>query len=181
MSEPSGSTVMAVGLLSAATMGLGALTFVAVLAVMVAVVLQPKPVEPDPVTGPIALLEDQEPEFREIPVTEVVATVVKGKDQPKVPDSKENVVVAEAPSVGDLTIHLEAGSPPFRSMEVTCEEGNFRKRQDFAGGVATVPDVPTKRCQVDFKGLHGARTQAVGGTVVDCRFSEGVSECRARR
>ncbi len=81
---------------------------------------------------------------------------------------------------GPVTIKIGA-TDPYTSVELKCDGGE-RARGSFAGGVATIPNVPgpgQDTCRVVFKGGGGLPAAAVeGGRTYNCSFQGTVAICK---
>jgi len=76
-----------------------------------------------------------------------------------------------------VTVNLAAGTPS-SSIEIKCPSG-FRNRASFAGGAATVANVPQEDCTIYFKGGPPAKFKPVkGGQTLSCRFQGTQAICQ---
>ncbi|MBX2796020.1 MAG: serine/threonine protein kinase [Myxococcales bacterium] len=79
---------------------------------------------------------------------------------------------------GTVSLTLQAGSPPFTSVEIVCEQPRFRQRVDFVGASVKVSGVPRAPCTAHFKGGPPAKTSVRGGDSKLCSFSGATANCR---
>jgi hypothetical protein len=82
------------------------------------------------------------------------------------------------PVFGTVTVNIPA-SEPFTSVQLSCTS-IAPQRGNFAGGVASVPNVPTSEdCTLNFKGGPPAMFRPVrGGQTLSCTFTGATASCR---
>lgn len=81
---------------------------------------------------------------------------------------------------GSVVIKISA-SEPYTQAEIKCDSG-LRERGSFAGGTATVPNIPgpgQDNCTVVFKGGGGLpKASVVGGKTYSCTFDGSFAKCQ---
>ena len=79
-------------------------------------------------------------------------------------------------AAGQVTVIIPA-SESFTGVEVRCPDG-FRDRAAFAGGKATIANVPNLQCDMFFKGGLPAKNVIRGGETKNCTFTGGQAVCK---
>ncbi|MEZ4234653.1 MAG: hypothetical protein R3F59_00490 [Myxococcota bacterium] len=85
---------------------------------------------------------------------------------------------AAPPSVGTVSVTMAPGSPVFTSIEITCNNGDYRQRAPFSNGTASRNDVPNGDCTLYFKGGPPGNVKVRPGMSLTCQFTGGGPTCK---
>lgn len=99
----------------------------------------------------------------------------KPRTTPRPRPKAEPEPVAAPTDPGPASITVPA-SEPFTGMEVKCPSG-FRERAMFAGGTATIQNVPREDCYAHLKGGQPVKIKIRGGQSLRCTIIGTAADC----